>query len=375
LSGRKKIVFALILICCSILASLIFCEFVLRYKKQSKQEPDLLDPGLMAYDSKLGWKLVPRWKGSHQHNDFKVKYSTNKYGFRGESANPGKPNGRRIAFLGDSFTFGFGVNDHETFVHRLNTKENGDLFLNFAVPGFSTDQQYILLHERVFDFSPDVVVLVTYLGNDLFDNLLPFPLQANHGKPFFELSDNGLLLKNSPVPHAIKTKKQSAFDLDRVVMGKTPPPRGPLRRLLNKSALFLIVKRAFDTNNRDLFPLFDARFQQALNVYTALLEQIIFLCKSNSSELIVALMPGRSLVERPGSQSAQFQEYLREKIVEKCRKLNVPFIDLGMHLKAIHNETGESLFHPDEGHMNAKGHEVTAEAIHKQLRLKFSADP
>jgi hypothetical protein len=31
-------------------------------------------------------------------------------------------------------------------------------------------------------------VLITYLGNDLFDNQLPFPLQADNAKPFFELA-------------------------------------------------------------------------------------------------------------------------------------------------------------------------------------------
>ena len=375
LPRRKKIIFSTILLCCSILTTLALCEFILRYQKQSQQKIDLLDPDLIVYDSRLGWKLTPRWRGNHQHNDFKVRYSTNRYGFRGDFTRPASPDGQRFAFLGDSFTFGFGVNDHETFVDKLNKKEPGNLYLNFAVPGFSTDQQYILLRERVFDFSPDVVVLVTYLGNDLFDNLLPFPLQANHGKPYFELFENRLVLKNSPVPLAAKNKEQAALDLHRVVRGDTTPLRGRLLRILDKSELFQRVTRVNHPNDRDLFPLFDKRFKQALKVYTAILEQMVLLCENNGSELIVVLMPGRSLVERPGSQSAQFQEYLREKIIEKCRKLNIRLIDLALHLKTLHSETGVELFHPNEGHMNAKGHQVTAQTIHKQLKPEFSTQP
>jgi hypothetical protein len=102
---------------------------------------------------------------------------------------------------GDSFTFGLGVNDHETFVHLLNARAaDGDSYLNFAIPGFSTDQEYLLIRRRVFDFNLSVIVLVTYLGNDLFDNQLPFPLQAHNAKPFFELAGDRLVLKNSPVP-------------------------------------------------------------------------------------------------------------------------------------------------------------------------------
>ena len=371
----KKNVFATILVCCSILAALVLCEFVLRYQEQPEQKIDLLDHGLINYDRKLGWKLTPRWHGNHRHHDFKVSYNTNQYGFRGKFTNPGGPDGRHIAFLGDSFTFGFGVNDHETFVHKLSIKEPGNRYLNFAVPGFSTDQQYILLRERVFDFSPDVVVLITYLGNDLFDNLLPFPLQANHGKPYFELFENRLVLQNSPVPLAVKSKEQAAVDLNSVVMGNPPPDRGRFLHTLNKSELFQRVKRALRSDKKNLFPFFDAQFEQALKVYTALLKQMVVLCESNRAKLIVALMPGRSLIERPGSQSAQFQEYLREKIIEKCNNLRIPLIDLALPLKTVHNETGEKLFYPNEGHMNAKGHQITAETLHKQIKSQSSEDP
>jgi hypothetical protein len=41
---------------------------------------------------------------------------------------------------------------------------------------------------RVFDFTPAVIILITYLGNDLFDNQLSFPLKAENAKPFFELA-------------------------------------------------------------------------------------------------------------------------------------------------------------------------------------------
>ena len=50
-------------------------------------------------------------------------------------------------------------------------------------------------------------------------------------------------------------------------------------------------------------------------------------------------------------------------------------IDLALHLKMIHKKTGERLFHPNDGHMNPKGHAVTADAIHKQLKSKSSVDP
>ena len=366
--GRKTILFTTILFCCSILTALALSEFVLRYQKQSYGKADLLDPGLIAYDGRLGWRLTPLWRGNHRQTDFEVRYSTNRYGFRGTFTKPAVLNGRRFAFLGDSFTFGFGVNDGETFVEKLNKEEPGDLYLNFAVPGFSTDQEYLLLRQRVFDFAPDVVVLVTYLGNDLFDNLLPFPLQANRGKPYFEFSRNRLILKNSPAPPTTKSEEQAEIDLHQVVMGDISPHQGLLPRALKKSELFQMVKRLFASDKRDLFPLFEVRFQQALKVYGALLEQMAILCHGNGAELIVVLMPGRSLVERPGSPSAQFQDYLREEIIGECEKLHIRLMDLALHLKTVYRKTGKELFHPNEGHMNAEGHQITADYLHKQLK-------
>ena len=364
---RKVVIFSTIVICCSILMALALCEFVLRYKERSGQAPELLDPGLIKYDRNLGWKLTPRWRGNHQHRDFLVSYQTNRYGFRGGFTPPGDHNGRRIAFLGDSFTFGFGVNDHETFINRLNEKAPEEHYFNFAVPGYSTDQQYLLLRRRVFNFRPDVVVLVTYLGNDLFDNLLPFPLQANQGKPYYKLSGNRLVLRNSPVSTAVKSKEQTALDLHQVVMGETPPLRRGLFGLLEKMKLFQMAKRIFHSDNKNLFPLFDTRFQPALKVYEALLDQMVIQCRRNNSELLVILMPGRSLVENPGSQSAQFQEYLRGKIIEQCKRLHIRLMDLALHLKTVHMNTGKNLYFPNDGHMNALGHMVTANYIRDRM--------
>ena len=369
LPKRKVVVFSAIVICCSILMTLALGELVLRYRERSGQGHELLDPGLIRYDKALGWKLTPHWQGHHRHRDFLASYQTNRYGFRGEFPPLGDHVGRRIVFLGDSFTFGFGVNDHETFVHRVNEKATGDQYLNFAIPGFSTDQQYLLLRQRVINFRPDVVVLVTYLGNDLFDNLLPFPLQASHGKPYFKFSGNRLLLKNSPVPTAVKSKEQAALDLHQVVMGEPPTRRGGLFGLLEKMKLFQMAKGIFRSDNRDLFTLFNTRFQPALKVYEALLDQMAILCRRNNSELLVILMPGRSLVERPGSQSAQFQEYLREKIIELCKRLHIRLMDLPLHLKTVHMETGEKFHFPNDGHMNALGHMVTADYIREKLKI------
>ena len=344
-------------------------ETFLRFRKQSIRKSEALDPGLVVYDRYLGWTLAPSWQGNHRHHDFDVRYTTNAYGFRGRFDAPASRKVRRYAVVGDSFTFGLGVNDDQTFVHLLNSRAgDGDFHLNFAVPGFSTDQEYLLIRRRVFDFTPAVIMLITYLGNDLFDNQLPFPLQADNAKPFFELAGDKLVLKNSPVPLIKKSGARAAVDLRQVVMGSAPQPGGRLMRTLKSLELFQLIEQSLPPDYGNLSTQFEKRFSSALRLFGALLEHIRTDCRRHDADLVLVLMPGRSLVERPASHSAQFQEYLRARLVETGRQLDIEVLDLASYLTTYHRKNEVRLFHPHEGHLTAAGHRVTADFIHSRLK-------
>ena len=96
---------------------------------------------MIVYDAKLGWKLKPYWSGKHHHYDYDVEYNINSDGFRGTDAAV-KEGG--ISIVGDSFSFGLGVNDDETFTSLLNVMHHNK-FYNYSVPGYSTDQQLLLV--------------------------------------------------------------------------------------------------------------------------------------------------------------------------------------------------------------------------------------
>ena len=94
----------------------------------------------------------------------------NKYGFRGTGAKPINTDVFRIAMVGDSFTYGYGVDDHETLPvhmeHVLNSKgkEQFQVF-NFGIAGYNTAQTYRLLVNKVIPFKPHVVIY-NYFPND-----------------------------------------------------------------------------------------------------------------------------------------------------------------------------------------------------------------
>lgn len=102
-------------------------------------------------------------------------FSTNRWGMRDQDYEAAKPAGTlRIAILGPSHVMGNGVADGETFESLVERRLNreftlGDYrrfeILNFAVDGYSLPQQLAILEDRVFGFSPDVVIATHYKDN------------------------------------------------------------------------------------------------------------------------------------------------------------------------------------------------------------------
>ena len=99
---------------------------------------------------------------------------TNSNGLRGaRDFTPEKPAGTfRIAVLGDSNTFGWGVGEGEPYVQivqrQLDTVARDRRFevLNFGVPGYNTTMEVATYEHKAAPFAPDLVV-IHFIGNDL----------------------------------------------------------------------------------------------------------------------------------------------------------------------------------------------------------------
>jgi lysophospholipase L1-like esterase len=102
-----------------------------------------------------------------------VPVRTNRFGYRGPQWETPKPPSRfRIAVLGDSQTFGFGVREEDTYPARLERRLR-DAFpdrqwdvLNFGMVGFTTAQEAELCSLDVRPHAPDLV-LVGFFLNDV----------------------------------------------------------------------------------------------------------------------------------------------------------------------------------------------------------------
>jgi GDSL-like Lipase/Acylhydrolase family len=89
----------------------------------------------------------------------------NRLGFRGDDPAPGRPH---FLVLGDSFTFGSGVTDDETFAARLDQWLGGSAdVVNGGQPGYGIFQMQATLRRVAEDLRPSLVIVVIWQGDFL----------------------------------------------------------------------------------------------------------------------------------------------------------------------------------------------------------------
>ncbi len=159
---------------------------------------------MVAPDDQLGWSYRPNAEGWWQKEN-RVYVRMNGEGFRDRDHEKAKPpDGIRIAVLGDSFVAAMEVPLESAFwaVAERELQQCPRFagkrveFINFGVRGYGTAQELLMLRSRVWQYSPDVVLLTFFAGNDLTDNSRALSTRG-HEPPFFVLEGDQLVLDDS----------------------------------------------------------------------------------------------------------------------------------------------------------------------------------
>ena len=121
----------------------------------------------------------------------------------------------RIALLGDSYPEALAVEPEQAFWFVMKEKlvacdaAGGRAIevINFGVSGYGTAQELLTLREKVWKYSPDVVLLAVTTNNDLTDNSRA--LKKVDDIPYFVYRDNQLTLDNSFLSSPTFARRQS----------------------------------------------------------------------------------------------------------------------------------------------------------------------
>lgn len=169
----RRLVPKVVLLVLALTVSVIMIEIVVRLTLPQLYRTG--PRGLFALDPPRRYRLAPGLHGTIEVvGEFSFNMSTNSLGMRGPEVGDKTPETLRILALGDSFTFGFGVELEETFIalaeEQLRAKiSQGIEILNSGVPAYGLPDELAWLEHYGLPLEPDSVLVNICLANDLFN--------------------------------------------------------------------------------------------------------------------------------------------------------------------------------------------------------------
>jgi len=225
--------------------------------------------------------------------------------------------------VGDSFAFGDGVNDEESWPAVLE-RLTGRRVINAAVPGFGLDQAVLRAEQLAAVYAPDVIV-AGFIPHDILRCELSY--WSGHAKPYFDVDAGGLSLH----PAA--------------------PPSGsvlaPLKRLLSVS---ITLDRFFPKFLYWEGPEQMAAHQRGREVACRLMQRLVTLGETRHAQIVVVAQP-----QQPTATAEQRE--LKDGLLTCAAAAHVLAVDLFPPLDRLSPEQRAQLF---ERHMTAAGNRFVA---------------
>lgn len=329
----------------------VFVVFEILVRIFSPQIFDIHPRGMYTTDQDVGYALTPDYEGHLQRNEFSTRISVNEQGLRGNSLGPRRDEVTRVLVLGDSFAFGYGVEEHESFPAYLETCLNSTgagtfEVLNAGVPGYGTVDQLNFLRSRGEALAPDFVILQFLSSNDLDENLYPATEWA-------DVNDGWLVYKNESYETALKLPPWKRFEL--------------WVKAHIHSAGFISERIGYLVLKSSLFPGFemDVWRERFSEEQEKLFEEALTDIQDHVADLGAGLL--FLYVTDQGPVLARNEPQLRsEALVERVlSKRGIDWINTYRLMREHQDKDG--FYFPLDGHWNSAGHRFAAEVLCRQV--------
>ncbi len=320
--------------------------------EELEQSPPMAERVHTTYDPDLGWANLPDLFVPDMYGPGKY-VRINAQGFRNNAAvSKAVPPGKiRVICSGDSFTFGYGVDNDHTWCQLLAAHDARLEAVNMGEGGYGVDQAYLWYKRDGAGLAHDVQVLA-FVTTD-FERML-FDTFLGYGKPVLDLRHGQLVVHNVPVP------KPQAYRLWLVRHAVTLEKLGAVKlmaELLSGNAAHGV--RTPEEASNWIRPVVAAMFADLQRINA-----------SKHSVLVLVLLPTRD--DYVGSKA----EFWREFLASEATRQGLVFIDAIEALRALPPRQIEPLFIPQgqigymasAGHYTEAGNAFVATLLYERLR-------
>jgi hypothetical protein len=373
----------------STLLALLLAEVVVRtfFPRRTIAVLTGLYPAMFAPSDYLPYRLQPNFSGRLARGEFDTTIRINSRGYRGGEFAAGRgEDALRILVAGDSFTFGWGVDDQEAYPAGLQPR------LAAAVPSrrvevinagfaacYSPDTYYLYLKREGLHLAPDVIVVGLYVGNDL-DNIAAFENEWTEvdaaGLPLRIQNKDAHVVGSVYLPRRVPYRYRVP-GLSRLHLFQAGADAWwELRpRLMTVLPLGVVHAQAGAGGGADVPYIYRHRYeertQSVLTRVKGLLEATAALAAGAGVPLYVVVIP-EDLQMDPGrfadgsGEIDKPQRLLREFFEEK----GIRHLDLLPWLRE--RAAGRQIYYPGDRHWNALGHELAADRLSTFLAAEIA---
>lgn len=305
------------------------------------------------YDRDLGWISLPNVNLPNLYGPGKY-LRTNSQRFRSDTdfsaqVPPGKT---RIICSGDSFTFGYGMDNNHTWPQALTNLAPNIETVNMGQGGYGADQAYLWYQRDGAHMAHDIQILAV-VSPDLYR--MQSATFYGYGKPVLAVQDGRLVTQNVPVP---RTMEMWAPRLSRA------------EKALANLSLTRMLRSVFHINASQ--PVTES--QKELNQDTAkvvpyMLDDLIATNRASNSVFVLVYLPVRlEFTENVGESWRRF-------LSAYAQSRGILFIDLAEDFRHLPPEQFDKMFIPwgsiyfpgAAGHYTEAGNAFVAEQIYHAL--------
>lgn len=316
-----KIIGAIILV-------FLFLEFAVRILIK----PDIT-PVIGELDTVLGYKLRLNSISIHRTKEFDTIVKINSRGLRSDEI-PYKKiwNETRIMFLGDSFTYGWGVNKEERFTEIITNKTRFSV-INAGIPGYRLSNMLAFFENEGYRYSPNILIVMYAPDTGL----------ANINTAQYEVINNTLVR----TPLLIKTEKNQFKKIVNLIPGYSfLSQKFQLFILIRNSIINFLNQQSLKGKVWDCSSLklgWDAKTKQ---LEILILQEFERIANKEGIPLIVVVRPNSVCDTDLGNELKIFLQ-------------NTLVIDL----KPYFLNSSKDYYYSYDKHWNKAGHELAAETL------------
>lgn len=361
-------------------------------------------PSFYRVDEYRGHALIPGISGWWTHEG-KGWVQVNQDGLRDREHTQNKPpNTLRIAVLGDSFAEAIQVNQEDTFWSLIERElpqcqginQQKVEVINFGVGDYGTAQELMTLKHQVWQYSPDLIILAIFTGNDIINNSKTLS-PPDRFSPFLIEKDGKFVMDFS-------------FKDTETYQWRNSLPRKVIFSIINNSRLLQVINEArIAFKNRrallgnqgqnndkiDIFNYLDLTpelyletanqdWQQAWKITEELVKLIQQETEEKGAKFLAVTLSNPAQVYPNPSQRKQYlaqaritdEFYPDKRIKQLGEKESFEVLNLAPQFQA-YADKNKTFLHGFEntvlgsGHWNEKGHQLAGELITKKVCETF----